>query len=359
MIRQYSGNSFVEVDLAILKQNIHRMDSFLDEDVAQMAVIKADAYGHGAIEVAKAIESDISWFAVNDVEEGIELRESGIERPILVFEAPHERIASTYVSRDLTATVSRPGQISLLPPGTEYHLNFDTGMGRMGLLADEVEEVKKQMEAHPNAQCTGIYSHFATADDPNSTKAADQLALFKQIRSNFDADLITHMAHTGGTIFYPDSHFNMVRIGIGMYGYAPGETPVEGLEPCISWKSHLAQIRKIRKGDTVSYGAQWQAPADGYIGTIPVGYEEGIPRLISGNLEVGIDGKSYPVVGTVTMNYIMVYLGNPLTVETGQPVDILGGDGLTADEWARRTKTISYEIVTGISRRLPRFYSVD
>ncbi|MDZ7690730.1 MAG: alanine racemase [Balneolaceae bacterium] len=360
MTRKFSGNSFIEVDLSVLRENISVLNKFLADGVRQMAVVKSDAYGHGAVEISKAIEDQVAWLAVNDVDEGIELREAGIELPILVFGVPRERSAPVYVSRDLTATVSRPEQIKKLQPGTEFHLNFDTGMGRLGLFKEEIPVIKEAISNHGQVACTGIYSHFATAEDPGSNKAAAQLEKFKEIRSNFDPNLLTHMANTGGTAFYPGSHFDMVRVGIGMYGYAPGATPVEGLKPCILWRSHLSQIRRIRKGDTVSYGARWEAPQDGFVGTIPVGYEEGVPRIISGNLKVCINGDLYPVVGTVTMNYIMVYLGlDHQNLEIGHPVDILGGAALAADEWARRTGTIPYEIVTGLSRRLPRFYTVN
>lgn len=356
MQQQRSKNSFVEINLSALEHNIQVLQSHLSDDVGQMAVIKSNAYGHGAVEVAKSIQKNIDWLAVNDVDEGMELREAGIDLPILVFGVPTRTTAPAYTDYDLTATISSLQHFDILRPGTEYHLNFDTGMGRLGLLPDEVPETKGAMETTTGITCTGIYSHFATADDPGSEKAEHQLSVFESLRKRFDSDLLTHMANTGGTVFYPSSHFDMVRTGIGIYGYAPGSTPLEDLTPAMGWQSHFAQIKKVSRGDSVSYGARWHAPENGYVGVVPVGYEEGVPRILTGNLEVAVEGSFLPVVGTVTMNYIMVYLGSYPKFEEGTPVQILGREALTAAEWARRTETIPYEIVCGISSRLPRVY---
>lgn len=356
MTKQLARNSFLEIDLSILKNNLTVLSEFLAPGVEQMAVVKADAYGHGAVEVAVAIQEKVAWFAVNDVDEGVALREAGIQLPILVFGVPTDETAPAYPNYELTATVSALSHFSLLRPGTEYHLNFDTGMGRLGLYRDEIAKAKSAIQKNSESKCTGIYSHFATADDPDSEKAAEQLKLFNTIRKEFDSQLLTHMANTGGTAFYPASHFDMVRNGIGIYGYAPGVIPLNGLEPSLRWESHLVQVKRIKKGGTVSYGARWRAPEDGYIGTIPVGYEEGIPRILTGNLEVAIGQEIRPVVGTVTMNYIMVYLGGKPKYESGTPVEILGQKALDAERWAQRTGTIPYEILTGISCRIPKRY---
>ncbi|MFH5883695.1 alanine racemase [Halalkalibaculum sp. DA3122] len=354
MAKKVSVNSFVEVNLSKLKDNTEVLARYLSPGVKQMAVVKADAYGHGAVPVARAIEDQVAWFAVNDVDEGIALREGGIDAPILVFGVPTDETAPAYPAYRLTATVSDLVHFGILRGGTQYHLNFDTGMGRLGLAEDEIPQTEKLVEERKSITCTGIYSHFATAEAPGSAMAETQLERFRTICRRFSGGWIAHMANTGGTVFYPSSHFDMVRNGIGLYGYAPGDAPVRELQPCLRWVSHLAQVRRIRKGETVSYGARWKAPEDGYIGTVPVGYEEGIPRLLTGNLDVAIAETRYPVVGTVTMNFIMVYLGPSKIYETGTPVELLGPHAQTADEWARRSQTIAYEILTGISERVPR-----
>ncbi|MDR8392741.1 alanine racemase [Aliifodinibius sp. S!AR15-10] len=359
MVKDISGNSFVEVNISIIKQNLKVLKEFLPTNGKQMAVVKANAYGHGAVEVARAIEKQVAWFAVNDVEEGIELREVGISNPILVFGVPTAETAPTYKNHDLTATVSSLSHFRLLNPGTDYHLNFDTGMGRLGLVQDEITQTQKAIQNYSELRCTGIYSHFATADNPGSEKAEEQLVRFKSICQNFEPEILTHMANTGGTAFYPEAHFDMVRNGIGIYGYAPGSTEIEGLVPAIRWQSHLVQVKQISKGETVSYGARWKAPENGFVGTIPMGYEEGIPRLLTGNMEVAINQQRYTVVGTVTMNYIMVFLGSSDIPAEGEPVELLGSRAMTADQWAANTQTIPYEIVTGISCRVPRIYKRD
>ncbi|MDX1636822.1 MAG: alanine racemase [Balneolaceae bacterium] len=352
-------NSYLEVDLSAIRHNVQVLKSYTSPEVKLMAVVKADAYGHGSRQVAKALQERADWLAVNSVEEGVELRGAGISLPILVFSVPDDKTAPAYPEYALTASISALSHFGRLLPGTEYHLNIDTGMGRLGIRPDEVTAARKKMQEYQELTCTGIYSHFATADDPASAKAEKQLELFRAARSEFDETLLTHMANTGGTAFYSSSHFDMVRTGIGIYGYPPGRMLIHGLEPALRWGSELVQIKRVQKGDSVSYGARWHAPEEGYVGVVPVGYEEGISRLLSGNLEIAVNGELYPVAGTVTMNYVVLFLGAATTCSEGDEVEILGGHSLTAGEWARRTGTIPYEIVTGISGRVPRIYKDD
>jgi len=357
MSERFSSSSFIEVNLEAVKHNAGAMREFLVEGTKQMAVVKADAYGHGAVEVAKALEGSIDWFAVYSEEEGVRLRESGIKTPILVFGTPTAATASAYREHRLTATVSASEHFDLLPDGTEYHINFDTGMGRLGFTPDRVSSVKKAVRKHPDITCTGIYSHLSTAEDPGSSIAEEQLEIFDSIREEFDDSLLAHIANTGATAFYPESHYDMVRNGIGIYGYAPGATIIDQLVPALRWVSELAQVKPVKKGQPVSYGARWRCREDGYLGILPVGYQDGIPRILSGYLEIAIDGKLLPVVGTITMNNIMVYLQqNPEEFEAGQKVEIMGGAALSASIWSDRADTIPYEILTGIPAGIERRY---
>lgn len=348
------SNAVVQVDRTLLQHNFETLSHFLDADTRIMAVVKADAYGHGAVEVAKALDPKVGAFAVNSIKEGIELREQDITKPILVFEVPQKELVSQYRIHNLTATISSKEHFQWVPSGTSYHLNFDTGMGRLGFRPHQVEEVANLVQNRGELFCTGIYSHFATAHEPGSDFVQEQHDLFKEIRSHFPEKLATHIANTGGTAFYGTQQFNMVRLGIGLYGYAPGEIAIEGLKPILSWRTHIAQSKEIEKETPVSYGAEWQAPTKGYLGVLPVGYSDGLKKNLTGKIPVSIDGKEYEAVGTITMNYSMIYLQDNY-YEPGTEVELLYAKS-TAYDWAQKLKTIPYEILTSIDPRIPREY---
>ncbi|HET6528513.1 MAG TPA: alanine racemase [Balneolaceae bacterium] len=347
-------NSTVTVDLGVLKENISTLRSFLNKGTKIMAVVKANAYGHGAVKVAEAISLMVDAFAVNDIQEGIELRESAINKAILIFGVPEESFAGMYKKYDLTATVSSEKHFTILPAGTSYHLNFDTGMGRLGFYPDDAEKVARLAAEHEELSCTGIYSHFASAHKPESDSVQKQYELFQEIRKHFPPKLTTHICNTGGTVFHKLKQFDMVRLGIGMYGYSPGEAKIEGLKPVLKWGSRLVQVKRVKKGKAVSYGSIWKAPSDGYVGMIPVGYYDGLRRNLSGQFSVRIGTKSYKVVGIITMNFCMVYLGDDY-YEPGTEAELIYPEN-DAEDWAEKIRTISYEILTGIDRSIPREY---
>ena len=347
-------NSVVKVDRSAIKNNTKVLSRHLDKDVRIMAVLKADAYGHGAVPVAKTLEPLVGAFAVNDIQEGIELRENGIEKPVLVFEVPQKSRVSQYRMHNLTATISSEEHFDWLPNGTSYHLNFDTGMGRLGFLPSQAQRISNLVEENRELFCTGIYSHFATADEPDSELVHKQLDQFRTIRTYFPEEITTHISNTGALAFYDTEQFNMVRLGIGMYGFPPGETQIEGLKPALSWETTLVQNKRIRANSTVSYGANWQASSDGFLGVLPVGYEDGIRRNLSGKIAVTIGDKSYEVVGTVTMNYCMIFMADG-DIQQGETVKILH-PGQHAGDWARKLETIPYEILTSINPKIPREY---
>lgn len=344
-------SSVIEIDLAALGDNADRLAEQAGP-ASLMAVVKADAYGHGAKRIAGALESRVDAFAVNDVAEGIALRENGISRPILVFGVPELRHRMLYTEWDLTATVSSLSHFGLLDSGTGYHIQFDTGMGRLGILPEQAGEAKRLMEQSAHLTCLGCYSHLATADEPNSENVHRQIESFQRVREILETDLPYHLANTGGLFNFPEAVMDMVRVGIGLYGYNPGGDGSEGLSPVLRWKTHLVQVRRVRKGQTVSYGARWTCPEDGFIGTVPVGYSDGVPRSLSGKIEVRIGNTRYPMVGTVTMNYCMVWLGGDRLPESTEVV--LLDRSLDAEYWAGLGNTIPYEILTGLSHSIPR-----
>ena len=355
MQRSDLAPSVLEIDISQLRKNLQYLRSLTSAGAQQMAVIKADAYGHGANRVASAIQDMVDGFVVAHLQEAIALRKYGIEKPIQVLAAPELQWKGLYTDYTLQATVSDINHFEYLAEGTEYHLQFDTGMSRLGILPEHLPEAKLKMESNSNLRCVGIMSHLATADDPDSEKAKMQIELFNSLLAQLPADIPAHLANSGGTLFYPQSRHQIIRNGIAMYGYPPGEKDVEGIKPIINWKTNVVQVRPISEGKTVSYGATWRAPEDGYIITLSAGYADGVVRALSGSIEVFIDGKSVPQVGTITMDYIMCFVKhNPPEVET--EAVLLAPDGPTARDWADKLGTISYEIVSGIGNRVERRY---
>ena len=349
------NNARIEVDLEAVRHNIDVIRKRAGERKKLMAVVKADAYGHGSVSICRGIAEQVDWLAVNDVQEGIEIRKAGIELPILVFGVPEPETASAYVEHGLTATISSLAHFDRLPAGCRYHLNFDTGMGRLGLSPSQIEVTRDKMKENSRIVCTGIYSHFATADEPGSRKVARQLEAFREIASSFPSLENVHIENTGSLFFHEPDGFSMVRTGIGMYGYAPDQAPIPSLKPALRWKSHLVQVNTVSRGDTVSYGATWKAPEEGYIGIVPVGYEDGLCRRLSGKIRLKIGDRLYPQVGVITMNYCMVFLGDDRLKE-GEEVEIINGKELTVEWMAQELDTIPYEVLTSISRYLPRHY---
>ncbi|MDZ7771917.1 MAG: alanine racemase [Balneolaceae bacterium] len=348
------GHSVIEIDLGALRHNLAEVRRRAGE-AGVMAVVKADAYGHGLVRIAGALEGEVQGLAVNEVAEGVALRRAGIRAPVLVFGVPESRHRGAYRRWDLTATVSTLHHVELLEKGSTCHLNVDTGMGRLGVRPEAAGDMIRRLQAVDGPRCTGIYSHFATADVPESGMARRQLARFREVQDGLGdlADGLTvHMSNSGGLFFYPEARFDLVRTGIALYGCAPGETPLEGLRPVLGWKTHLVQVNRVRKGETVSYGARWAAPSDGWVGVLPVGYEDGLRRDLSGKISVEIGSEHYELAGTVTMNYAMVWLGSERWPELTE-VTLLGGEN-GVEEWAAAAGTISYEILTGLSRRVPR-----
>ncbi len=353
-MKNHFPNSTIDINLSAIKTNVQRLKEKVPGK-QYLAVVKCDAYSHGAVQLARLLEEEVDWFAVAAIDEGIEFRKANIAKPILVFGVPTAENAAAYQTHNLTATVSHLSHFSILMDGTSYQLNFDTGMGRLGFMPGQAEEVRKHAVMNQRLLCSGIYTHYATADDPGSEQAADQHRSFTELVRHFDEVPLKHISNSGGVLNYDFEHFDMVRFGIAMLGYNSGLTRYDWLTPALSWHTQIAQVRKVEKGHTVSYGATWRAPEDGYLATIPVGYGDGIPRSLSNKLKVAINGTLYPQVGNVTMDYIMVYLGND-RISPATEVTLLGGDALDAAEWSKLGGTNTHEILTNLKGRFVKNY---
>lgn len=347
----------ITINLTKLDANVKAVRARLKHGVKVMAVIKDEAYGHGLIPIAKHLSKQVEWFCVARLQEGIELRESGIKNPILVFEIPEKADGKLYKKYNLTASISDLSTFEILEEGTEYHLNFDTGMRRLGIPPEEYEEVCNKFKEFDKLICTGLYTHFASADEPLSKSVEIQLSRFKKISSKFPNSLMRHTANTGAIFYYQnlDLQFDAVRPGVCLYGYLAGNSEVSDLHPIIEWKSHLMQTRKVQKGDSVSYGETWVAPKEGYIGTIPIGYSDGIQRLLSGKFQVEINGEFVQQVGRISMDYFGVFSENPIFTK-GTEVSIFNGTNLNPKVWAKLLNTIPYEITTSLAKRIERKY---
>lgn len=321
-----------------------------------MAVVKDEAYGHGMLPVADFLKDKVEWFCTARLEEAVQLRKHGIQNPILVFEIPPEGQEGLFLKHDITASISDLSVFERLKPGTKAHLHFDTGMFRLGMLPEDVTEAKQKMNNY-DLNYTGIYTHFANSDEKAHPRVLNQLEIFRSIRSQFPEKLLTHTANSGAIFYYHDKGvlFDAVRPGVCLYGYAPGADEIADLEPVIEWRSKLVQVKKIRKGDLIGYGSRWEAPKDGWLGVIPVGYADGIFRNLSGEFIVEIGGQLFQQVGTISMDYVMVYLKEQ-RFKQGETVTILKNGKLSAKEWAKKMGTIPYEITTAISPNVKREY---
>jgi alanine racemase len=356
----------VEVDLGAVRHNVGVLKPPGSE---LMAVVKADGYGHGAVEIARAaLDAGASRIGVALVEEGLELRAAGIDVPILVLsELPAGAEGPAIDARLTPALYSDEGLDRLAaaargrPVGV--HVKVDTGMHRVGIWppGDAVGFLTRVNENGLRAD--GLWTHFAcAAEDRDATDR--QLSMFLGVVTATDrAGLrppLLHAANTGGTILYPASHLDMVRTGIGMYGIepAPGIGEGLGLRPALTWRSTVTAVRRLAAGERVSYGHQYRIERDATVATVPVGYGDGYPRVLSSRADVLVAGCRCGVAGAVTMDQLMIDCGD-LPIRPGDDVVLLGSQGdeeVSAQELANLAGTIGYEIVTRIGSRVPREY---
>ncbi len=336
-----------------------------------MAVVKANGYGHGDIEIARsAIESGCEALGVAFLEEGIRLRENGITTPILVFGAQLSEYFNTAAEHQLAMTVSSPQQIEYLsknPPDfpLKIHIKIDTGMNRVGFFYNDFVPYFHRLLTLKNISVEGIYSHFATSDERELSYAQVQLDRFndvtKQVREISHEKIIFHMANSGAIMQLPDAYFDMVRPGIMLYGYAPDPAynPGWDLKPVMALHSRLGLVKLVRANEPISYGRRYYTEEDTNIGVIPAGYADGFDRRNTNNAFVMINRNIIPLVGTVCMDMIMANLGKEAKYAAGDEVVIYGGEPDTPthiNQIAARLGTIPYEVTCKVSSRVPRIH---
>ena len=365
----YYRNTWLEINLDAIAHNVSEMKKRLVNNEKMIAVIKANAYGHGDVQTAKtALESGADYLAVAFLDEAISIRNKGIDAPTIIFGAINANHVMTIAELNLTATVYNKNWLveakQILQEKNlkiKIHIKIDSGMGRLGVRTlEELHELLEVVDSN-FFELEGVYTHFATADELDETYMREQVATFqKLVESMPSKPAMIHCSNSAAALRFSEYHFSAVRFGIGMYGLTPAIgiknlLPYE-LKPALSFHTKLTQVKKVPMNSKISYGARYQSDKEEWIGTIPVGYADGWVRKLSGQ-EVLVNGKRTPIIGSVCMDQCMI--GLPNEVENGTLVTLIGSDGnemISVEEIANKLDTINYEIVCGFSARVPRVF---
>ncbi|MGV0026542.1 alanine racemase [Phormidesmis priestleyi] len=367
--------AWVEIDLAALSHNIQQIRGLLAAQTDLMAVVKADAYGHGAVTVAQTVlQSGATWLGVATIPEGIELREAGIDAPILLMGATHTAEQIQAIAHwHLQPTLCTPKQalvfaeaMSLSRSPLPVHIKLDTGMSRLGTSWQQSVEFVQLVQRLPNLAIASIYSHLATADDPDPTIMRQQQQRYETAiqACGFSPTLNLHrprlhLANSAATLTDANLHYDLVRTGLVIYGLYPAEHLENriDLKPVMQVKARVTQVKTIQPGTGVSYGHRFIADKETQIAVVGIGYADGIPRNLSNQMTVLVRGQRVPQIGSVTMDQIMLDVSSIPALQEGEVVTLLGQDGnqqILADDWAKTLGTISWEILCGFKHRLPR-----
>ncbi|HEV7699445.1 MAG TPA: alanine racemase [Pyrinomonadaceae bacterium] len=367
--------TIAKIDLDALAHNLRETRRFVGTNVLCMAVVKADAYGHGAIECSRRLETEgVDWFGVAIPEEGVELRKAGIERPILCLGSFWPGQEPLVVEHDLTPVVfdlERAAALSQHLGDEEYdiHVKIDTGMGRLGVRWTDAAEFARGLKGFPNLNVAGIMSHFASADDPKQDEfTARQIARFNESCRAFEQEgfspRICDIANSPGSIRCTDSRKGMVRLGGALYGLLDDILPEHEnkpqLKPVLSLVSCIAHIKHVPAGEGLGYGQTFHTKRDSVIALVPIGYADGYPRGESNSQSAITGGCLVPVVGRVSMDWTILDVTDVRNAVIGDEVNFIGSDGghkIKASDLARTIGTIGYEITCGISPRVPRIFT--
>ncbi|KKI92206.1 alanine racemase [Bacillus sp. SA1-12] len=368
MQQEFYRDTWVEVDLDAIVHNVKSMKHHIGENVEIIAVVKANGYGHGAVQVAKAaLEAGASILAVALLDEALALRKSGLDVPILVLGATRAENVALAIENNITLTVF---SVDWLEEAKQYagmdvvhlHVKLDTGMSRLGVTnADDLASLFKAVQDSSQFVITGIYTHFATADELDLSYFHFQYEKFQELIEGIARDkILVHCGNSATGLRFPTKLYNAVRLGISMYGLSPSleikdELPYT-LQEAFSLHTKLVHVKKIRKGTKVSYGATYEAEEDEWIGTLPIGYADGWIRSLK-NSDVIVDGKRTALVGRICMDQCMVKL--PYELPVGTKVTLIGKQNheyIPVDEVAKRLDTINYEVTCTVTSRVPRMF---
>jgi alanine racemase len=361
------------VDVGAVARNCARLARELTAGAQLCAVVKGDGYGHGAVECARAaLTGGASWLAVATAGEASELRSHFPEVRLLTMGALTEAELAVALEADSDVAAWRPDQLDLVAAiganrgeRPRVHVKYDTGMGRLGERdLDEVRRLIDRVAADEGLELAGVWTHLATADESDSPFFDEQLERFAALVEGVRAehpDVLIHAANSAAMLREPDSHFDLVRCGVAVYGLDPfqGDPFERELEPALELRSYVADVKRFAQGDTAGYGQRWSAPADTRLGVLPIGYGDGVRRGLTNNADVLVDGHRHPLVGTVSMDNVTIDLGPETGVRPGATATLIGAQGadrILCEEVAARLETINYEVTCGISARVPRVH---
>ncbi|MDB9539517.1 alanine racemase [Anabaenopsis tanganyikae CS-531] len=370
----FSQRAWVEIDLGALSHNVGQLVNFILPRTQLMAVVKADAYGHGAVTVAQtALQSGASWLGVATVPEGIQLREGGIKAPILILGAAHTPEQIRAIAHwKLQPTLCSPKHALIFSNILEtindtsplpVHIKLDTGMSRLGTDWKESLEFVQLVQNLPHLEIASIYSHLATADHADTTFMEEQHRRFEQAIAQIKKMGINphclHLANSAATLTNPALHYDIVRAGLAIYGLypAPHLKNTINLQPVLQLKARVTQVKTISAGTGVSYGQHFIAPHELRLAVVGIGYADGVPRNLSQKIQVLIRGQRVPQIGVITMDQLMLDVSTIPDLQAGEIVTLLGeqgGETISANDWAEKLNTISWEILCGFKHRLPR-----
>lgn len=367
--------TYAEINLANISYNVHQFRRHVNPSARLMAVVKADGYGHGAVEVARAaLAAGADWLSVALVEEGIRLRQAGLAAPILILGVvPRESYSALFQYRLTPGVVNRQTLEGLEQEAIRQrkrigvHAKIDTGMGRLGGVGEEGLVLARRIIRSSWLDLQGVYTHFAAADTADKGFTYSQLDKFNSLVETIKEEkqeIIAHCANSAAAIQVPEAHMDMVRIGISLYGYYPSpDVPhLVRLRPAMTFITQVAHIKEVPKGTPISYGCTFVTSRPSRIATLPVGYADGYWRLLSGKGQVLVQGQKAPLVGRVCMDYSMADITDIDGVEIGEQVVLYGCQGeqeISVDEVAQLVGTINYEITCAVSARVPRIYKYE
>ncbi|MEE9316566.1 MAG: alanine racemase [bacterium] len=365
--------TWAEIDLGAFRHNFREIKRKLRKSVSLLPVVKADGYGHGMEEIARAsLSCGAKLLGVANIEEGIFLRKRRITAPILILGSVYPLSNFTYILRynlsPIICSLQASQELSKIAKRrkkkVKVHIKVDTGMGRIGISAENAANLVKKVIQLPGIIVEGIFTHLAAADSDYQF-TMEQIGKFQSVIDELKRDNINikyrHAANSTAILRYSDAHFNLARPGISLYGLVPFEGAEReiDLKPVMQLKTKIVFIKRVKKGTSISYGRTWKANRDSIIGTLPIGYADGYNRLLSNRAEMLICGKRVPLVGRVCMDMCMVDVTSLPNVKVGEEVVLIGSQGkekITANEIAKLIGTITYEVVCGISKRVPRIY---
>lgn len=358
-----------EIDLDAIAHNLSRLKARLSAGADVMAAVKADAYGHGIVEVSRTLaQLGVKWFGVATPEEALALRNGGVPGEILLLSPLLHRASITELAAaDVALTVADLEGLALiraadLPGGAKLHLKVDTGMGRLGLPPQAAVEVARQAARDGRIEPQGVWTHLADSDDPDRWRTEKQIDDFETALALLDADgllpPLRHASNSAGIIAYPRAHYDLVRAGICLYGYYPSDhiAALEpGLKPVMTLSAPVTFVKQVEAGTTLSYAGLWHAPARTRVATVRIGYADGYPRSLTGKTWVNFGEEQLPVVGRICMDQLLVDIGDT-DVNVGDRVTLWGSEGPSAEYLARSLGTVSYELLTGVGTRIRRVY---